>query len=229
MRGVTGNIYAGVHEFNDMMLTVHALRPGDLFVDIGANVGSYSILAAGVSGATTWAFEPDPVTIGYLARNVALNDLGARVTIFEYALGDTDGEVSFTIGLDTNNKVLADASGGNARRVQQRRLDGLTANAAPFMIKMDTEGHEEFVFLGGQATLACESLRVLIAETVSPQAETMLKERGFMRGYYDPNTRKLSQIPTGLQSVNSLWIRDWEFVQARVASADAVQVLGRRI
>ena len=128
MRGITGNIYAGVHEFRDMMLTVHFLRPGDLFLDIGANVGSYAILASGVSGATTWAFEPDPVTLGFLARNVALNDLGDLVKTFDCALGDADGEVCFTVGFDTNNKVLTDPTGEHVRRVEQRRLDGLTTD-----------------------------------------------------------------------------------------------------
>src|SRR6185295_2090869 len=62
MTGATGNIYAGLHEFHDMMLLLHFLRPGDIFLDMGANIGSYSLLAAGVAGATAHAFEPDPQT-----------------------------------------------------------------------------------------------------------------------------------------------------------------------
>jgi len=45
MTGATGNIYCGLHEFEDMALVLHSIRPGDLFVDVGANVGSYSLLA----------------------------------------------------------------------------------------------------------------------------------------------------------------------------------------
>ena len=58
MSGATGNIYVGLHEFADMMLPLHFLREGDLFLDIGSNVGSYAVLASRVCGATTWAFEP---------------------------------------------------------------------------------------------------------------------------------------------------------------------------
>src|SRR6478752_1702566 len=70
MAGATGNIYVGLHEFADMMFVLHFLRGGDLFLDIGANVGSYVILASGVCRATTWAFEPDPNTVCNLKRNV---------------------------------------------------------------------------------------------------------------------------------------------------------------
>ena len=63
MRGATGNIYVGLHEFADMMLTLNFLREGDLFLDIGANVGSYTVLASGICRAVTWAFEPDPGTV----------------------------------------------------------------------------------------------------------------------------------------------------------------------
>ena len=59
MTGATGNLYCGLHEFEDMALVLHALRPADLFVDIGANVGSYSMLAA-ATGAEVSAFEPIP-------------------------------------------------------------------------------------------------------------------------------------------------------------------------
>ncbi len=51
MTGATGNIYAGLHEFADMSFLLHFLRPNDLFVDVGANVGSYTVLASGVCKA----------------------------------------------------------------------------------------------------------------------------------------------------------------------------------
>ena len=50
--GLTGNIYTGLHEFADMVFLLHFLRDSDLFVDIGANVGSYTILACSAVGAS---------------------------------------------------------------------------------------------------------------------------------------------------------------------------------
>ena len=49
--GLTGNIYTGLHEFADMAFLLHVLREDDLFIDVGANVGSYSILACAAIGA----------------------------------------------------------------------------------------------------------------------------------------------------------------------------------
>ena len=59
MTGATGNWYCGLHEYEDMSFVLNALRPGDLFVDVGANIGSYSILAGG-GGARVIAIEPIP-------------------------------------------------------------------------------------------------------------------------------------------------------------------------
>jgi len=52
--GLTGNIYTGVHEFSEMGYLPHILRPEDMFFDIGANVGSYMILASSAVGARTY-------------------------------------------------------------------------------------------------------------------------------------------------------------------------------
>ena len=61
MTGATGNVYCGLHEFEDMALVLHALRPRDLFVDVGANVGSYTVLGgqpARVALASNPSLEP---------------------------------------------------------------------------------------------------------------------------------------------------------------------------
>ena len=47
LTGITGNIYTGLHEFEDMAFLIHLLRNEDVFFDVGANVGSYTILASG--------------------------------------------------------------------------------------------------------------------------------------------------------------------------------------
>ena len=55
--GITGNIYTGLHEFDDMAFLLHFLRPDDSFYDVGANVGSYTLLASGICKARTIAIE----------------------------------------------------------------------------------------------------------------------------------------------------------------------------
>src|SRR6266404_8257887 len=74
MTGATGNVYCGLHEFVEMALVLHLLRPQDLFLDIGANIGSYTILASKLCGAQTIAFEPEPRVARTLEQNIHAND-----------------------------------------------------------------------------------------------------------------------------------------------------------
>lgn len=228
MTGATGNIYAGLHEFADMMLLLHLLREDDLFLDIGANVGSYTVLASGVRKATTWAFEPDPDTIGSLRRNVDLNSLRSRVVVHEMALGETDGEVSFTCGLGTVNRVASDGM-ANVRTVAVRKLDTLIGTATPLMIKMDVEGYEQSVVRGAESLLAEDHLRVIEIETLSEEVEAVFERHRFRRAYYDPFRRALTTVPNDLPASNALFVRDWDFVADRLTRAPTVNILRRSI
>ena len=73
MTGATQNIYCGLQEFEEMAFLLHFLRKDDLFLDIGANIGSYTILAASSVGARTMAVEPIPITFSVLIENILLN------------------------------------------------------------------------------------------------------------------------------------------------------------
>ena len=94
------------HEFADMAFVLHFLRPGDLFADVGANVGSYTILAPGVVGCRTVAFEPDPVTAAALERNIALNRISERVETRKAAVGERRWLGSLLGGFDTENHIV---------------------------------------------------------------------------------------------------------------------------
>ncbi len=127
MTGATGNIYVGLHEFVDMMFVLHFLRCGDLFLDIGANVGTYSILGSDVCKANTWAFEPDPDAAHALRRNIEINGLQALVSVHEVVLGALEGEVPFTIGQDTGNRV---AKAGERSRILRQKNSGSLSHRA---------------------------------------------------------------------------------------------------
>jgi FkbM family methyltransferase len=107
MTGATMNIYCGLHEAADMAFVLHVLRPGDVFLDVGANVGTYTILASGVAQARTLALEPIPATFERLLRNLRLNDLLSRVDARCLAVGATEGSVRFTAGRDTTNRAVS--------------------------------------------------------------------------------------------------------------------------
>lgn len=228
MVGATGNIYAGLHEFEDMMVLLHFLREDDLFLDIGANVGSFAVLGSGICRARSWAFEPDPKTVSHLERNIAVNDLGALVKVYALALGERDGEAAFTVGLDSTNQIIANKADGS-RIVRMARLDTLVGAARPTMIKMDVEGYEEQVVAGASETLQQASLKVIELETTSPRIVDILRQLDFTQAFYDPFGRRLSRRPVSATAQNSLYIRDWSFVEDRLLSARQVQVLGRSV
>jgi hypothetical protein len=62
MTGATMSFYCGLHDVADIAFVFHFLRPGDGFLDVGANVGTYTILASGAAQARTLALEPIPAT-----------------------------------------------------------------------------------------------------------------------------------------------------------------------
>lgn len=232
MTGATGNIYAGLHEYFDMALVLHLLRPGDLFFDVGANVGSYSVLASGICGVRTWAFEPDPDAACAFLRNIQLNGLTDRVVLHEIAVGDTESIMAFTKGLGPMNHVT---TGGGAveerscRGVAQRSLDGLVNDECPIMIKLDVEGHEDAVLRGALGLLERPALKVIALETLSCDAEELLRSRAFERRFYDPLNRQLLPSSDGIKSANAVYVRDVAYVTERLRTAKPITVLGKGI
>jgi FkbM family methyltransferase len=228
MTGATGNIYAGLHEFADMAFTLHFLRPEDLFLDVGANIGSYTLLASGVCKAKTIAFEPDPQTMALLRRNIDLNGLDGRVLLEQTAVGAEDGEVEFTLGWDTCNQVTQ----GNAERTQRvsmRTLDSVASLTPATMIKVDVEGYEAQVFRGAQAVLNSPFLKAVITEGQGPADVAPLASAGFVQYEYDPFQRILSRTAGHRSGNNALFLRDSSFATARLKSSLPFQVLGYTI
>jgi FkbM family methyltransferase len=229
MTGATGNIYCGLHEFEDMALVLHALRPGDLFVDIGANVGSYSMLGGG-AGAQCLSIEPIPSTFAWLTRNIAVNGLGDRVQALNLGLGRGEGRLRFTGGLDTVNHVLAEGEVADASlEVSVRALDAVLDGRSPSLIKIDVEGFETQVLAGAQRALADPALMAVIMELNGSGARYGFDEdalhrdllrRGFETFLYRPFERVLEPLH-GARSGggNTLYVRDASRLAERVRAA----------
>ena len=212
MTGATGNIYCGLHEFVDMGFLLHLLRPGDLFVDVGANVGSYTVLASAVCGAEAIAIEPDPGAAAILRRNVEENKIGDCVEVLEIASGQAAGVAQLTIGNDTTNRITGDIS-VSTRKVIVKSLDELLVDRVPTLIKVDVEGYEPAVIAGAKRTLTNPSLKAVIIETVTPEIDASLLDAGFCRGNYDPFMRSLhfsNPDKFKYHSANTLYVRGRE-------------------
>jgi FkbM family methyltransferase len=226
MTGATGNIYAGLHEFVDMAFTLHLLQPGDLFVDVGANIGSYTVLSSKVAGANSFSIEPVPATFRRLQRNINLNDISSLVASRCCAAGQKQGVIKFTSDLDTINQVVDSDYQGNTIEVPVESLDSLLENLRPTLIKIDVEGFEPDVIAGAIKMLKCDSLLAILLETVNSGIEKILKDAGFEPANYDPFKRELVTSGSTYSSNNSLWIRNSSQIINRCKSAPVYQVLG---
>ncbi len=227
MTGATGNIYTGLHEFWDMSFCLHVLRQDDLFVDVGANIGSYTVLASKVVGAKSIAFEPVPQTFNHLQTNININEISALVDCFCCAVGKEDGSVKFSSDNDTMNKVVDENYSGKSIEVPVKSLDDLLNSLKPTVIKIDVEGFEPEVIQGVISTLKCDSLLAILLETVNPEIEQSLELAGFKPATYQPFTRQLVIPPIiGGKSNNYLWIKNQQTVLERCYSAPTYQALG---
>jgi FkbM family methyltransferase len=227
MTGATGNIYVGLHEFSDMGFTLHFLRPPDVFADVGANVGSYTVLASGVCGAKSIAVEPDPTTMKHLRRNLEINGLQDMVVTKLIAIGAHEGCANFSVGLDCINHVVVDGM-ANVQQVRMEALDKIAACVELTMIKIDVEGYEAEVLLGAKETLRKPSLKVVLTEDHSPAVIAPLVAAGFERYRYDPFARAL--MPAQMEEDgNALFVRDLDFIKARISTASTFRVLNRDI
>jgi len=233
MTGATGNLYCGLHEFNDMGFLLHFLRRDDLFVDIGANIGSYTVLAAGHVGASVVSIEPVPKTFEHLQNNISINQVANKVVAYNLALGNEKGQISFTSTLDTMNHV-ATASEANTIEVPVDTLDAIMEKEKePVLLKIDVEGFETNVLKGASQTLSRKNLKAIIIELNGSGAkygydERLLHEKLLENNYhpyqYNPFERELTAIDT-FGTHNTIYIKDPAFVRERVKEADKLKIL----
>jgi FkbM family methyltransferase len=162
----------GVYEPETADLIARLLRPGMCFLDIGANVGQYTLLAADLVGSkgSVIAFEADPSIAEILRENVMINDL-SQVTIEDVALAEEDGSATFHIAAaryaGSGSLAAGRHASGRTVTVPTRRLDRLLTERhvdRVDLIKIDVEGAELDVLRGSSATLKHYGLPPIILE-----------------------------------------------------------------
>ena len=237
----TCNLYTGIYEFRDMSFILHFLRPDDVFVDVGANIGAYTVLAAAVRGASSISIEPVPSAYAHLMRNVHLNGVRPKVQAHNVAVGSKRGSVSFTSGRDSVNHVAIEAEMGDADiiEVEVKTLDEILGSARPTVIKIDVEGYENEIIQGGHTTFGQDSLLAIIMELNGSgrryaydedALHARMLDYGFAPFVYSPLERRLAPL-TGKNAIedNTLYLRRPEVVLQRLRSAPSFRVAGQEI
>lgn len=149
-------VYANPPDWPEMFVWQMRLRPDDLFVDVGANVGIYSVLAADI-GASVIAVEPNQAAASVLQQNLAMNRANAEVYIA--ALSDRAGTVFFDSESDATGHISS-----HGVPVACQTLDELLGDRVAAGVKIDVEGAERLVLEGATRALQEQRLRCVQLE-----------------------------------------------------------------
>ncbi len=161
------SVYINRIEPEQSSALVNTLRNGQVFFDIGANVGYYTLLAARLVGAKgrVFAFEPVVRNIAYLYRHILLNGAG-NVTIVPAACSDAISLETFSAGRNFSEGHLGEDKESYSRDpVPTVSVDEVARRAGvwPHVIKIDVEGGELSVLKGAQATLHKARPRIFLS------------------------------------------------------------------
>lgn len=160
--GIVPNIYFKLFDYEESMFVLEHISENDLFVDIGANMGHFSLLAAS-KGAKVISVEPIPSTYKKLKKNIQLNSFAETIEAKNIGIGSKKGTLRFICDKDVMNKVAIHDT-VNTIEVKVDTLDNLLFDLSPKMIKIDVEGYEKFVLIGGDNVLKNRQLSYLLVE-----------------------------------------------------------------
>lgn len=171
----------------DIQFLKSYLKPGETFVDVGANIGNWTLAAASLVGASgkVSAVEPHPRIFRFLCGNVSLNKL-QNVTLHNCAVGDRIANISFSdVKGDDTNRVLTSGDGICVPMVTLDKIVDQSSDIA--LLKIDAEGYERFVLCGAGRVIA--QIQCIFVEISRPDLDrygcsnsdvfTLLQQLGF--------------------------------------------------
>ncbi|WP_170228032.1 FkbM family methyltransferase [Vicingus serpentipes] len=241
MHGATGCIYVGLPEFNDMSFLLHFLKRDSFFIDIGANVGVYTLLASGHNKCQSISIEPIPQTYQYLNKNIELNQLKDKVNCLNIGLSKQEEELYFTNDGDTVNHVVPNKA-NNTTTVKVDTLDQIFPQQITndILLKIDVEGFEYNVLKGGNKVLKNKNVKAIIIELNGcsdryglndGMVDELLIQNGFKKYDYNPFERSLTVLEKFHTEENTLYLREsaLEEISSQLKSATPFIIYGKNI
>lgn len=227
----------------DLAVTETLLRlpdPGELAIDVGANIGCMSGPLAAAVGSTgeVWSFEPSPAVLPALERVTA--SWSARVKVWPIALSDSKDVVSFVVPVVAANGGMARVGddvgpGDEAVSVETARLDDLLDGRRVGVMKLDAERHEPQILAGAERMLREQRVRDVIFEDIGHEFPTTtsrpLVDAGYTifalgRTFFGPRLDPPGRITAGEEEQSYLATTDPERATARLR-ARGWRCLGR--
>lgn len=202
-------------EYEERHFLNHFLKAGDIFIDVGANIGLFTLIAARrvIPGGCVYAFEPTRMVFERLRENIALNRCN-NVNVYRWALSDTESQRQLyqsEDGFDAWNSLVKPVKEENYSQetVDCRQLDDVVANdkliGRVALIKIDVEGWETRVLQGACRTLSRGDAPVLLVEFTDETALSagsscrelyqLLESFGYRLYAYDPKCLKIEDDP----------------------------------
>lgn len=217
------------------------LKPGDSFIDIGANVGLFSLVASPIVGTTGQiiSFEPCTGTYQRFEENISLNKF-KNITIEKQAVSDKKGTATLQLasdGYDAWNSIAEPAKGKvlNTEEINTISFDEFINNSKVdvkeiSLIKIDVEGWELPVFIGGKSFFAADDAPNLIVEFTEANAANAgysctelyqkLVEYGYSMYTYDAKQNKLipEKMRTHYPYLNIIATKNLQLLESRLSN-----------
>ena len=235
-------IYCGEFEQTERQFLNDFLRPGDVFVDIGANIGLYTLIAALCTGESgqVYSFEPCFKTYQRLVMNVELNGMH-NVKCYQIALSDHPGMIDMNIsldGYDAWNSIIKPFEGSSfaIETVRAVKWDDLSREnnlmGKVTMMKIDVEGWESHVLSGGSESFSRKDAPILQIEFTDKACQSagttcqslyrQLEKFGYKMFVYEEKLRQI--IPDPLRDsypcINLLATKDQDEINSRLKYAN---------
>jgi FkbM family methyltransferase len=165
----------GWHEMKTTELFIKLVGKGSTVIDVGANIGYFTLLAAKLAGKNgiVFSFEPESTSFSLLAQSVEINNFD-NVRLFQECISNVDGQQLLHLSATRNkglNSIARDLGGGSVL-VPSARLDSIASKfgiGSIDLLKIDVEGAEPEVLEGAERLLSESRVRNIIMEWEHPE------------------------------------------------------------
>ncbi len=220
----------GLREFEAMSFMLHYLRKDSFLVDIGAETGSYSMLAAGIRNAFVLGFESDEDLRERYLKHIEINQLASYV-VTDKRLVRFKEQALVKQG-DEEDEIGSDMEGEHRLAVA---LDDLDLQQAPDMVRINAKGYNLEVIRGMGDMLQEPSLQAILlrldrkAEVeVERLCHELLVANGFTLVTYNYSDRSL-QPTDRFGEGNHLYVRDVAAVQMQLSLSPPIPYYGKEL
>ncbi len=232
--GIVENAYQILQDYEESLFIMHFLSENDVFLDVGSNVGHFSLLASGVSKARSIAIEPVPDTYKKLSANVEENRLEGMITPLNIGVSFSEGQLFFSNDMYTCNRIV-DEKYPNAVQVDVKSIDDvLVGEESISLMKIDIEGYELNALKGAGKLLSNQHLMAIVIELngsgtayghTDEEVNDLLTKHEFHPYRYDPFKRLLKKLEKfNTNQYNTIYIREVSKVQERLNDAREIQL-----